>query len=450
MTRTVVVIGGGLAGLTAAVRCADRDNDVTLVEARPRLGGATSSFRRGDLIVDNGQHVILRCYEAYTALLRRFGVQDGVEIQPRFRIPVRSPGGRGSVLRRWPLPAPAHLVPALAGYHALNAAQRVEAARTALALRKLDPGDPALDETSLGAWLEARGVSDRGVDVLWGLLAIATLNTQPHQASLALAAKVFRTGMLDTTAGGDIGIPQRPLGELHGTAAHRALTDAGVKVCLRSKARAVRETETGLQVVFDGGTGQSTVDADAVVVAVPHQAAATLLAGLGLPAVDTWSRLSASPIVNVHALYDRPVLDVPMAAVIDSPLQWVFDRSAIAGAPPGSQYLAVSLSAAGDYIDTRAEELRELFLPALGEVFARAAQAELLDFFVTREPRATFRQAPGTRVLRPRARTEVTGLVLAGAWTDTGWPDTIEGAVLSGERAAEVVSLTSDRKPARR
>lgn len=450
MTRTVVVVGGGLAGLTAAVRCADRRHEVTLMEARPRLGGATSSFRRGDLVVDNGQHVFLRCYQAYSALLRRFGVQDGVRIQRSFRVPVRSPGGRGSVLRRWPLPAPAHLIPALAGYHALTAAQRVEAARTAMALRRLDPDDPALDETSLGAWLEARGVSARGIDVLWGLLAIAALNTQPHQASLALAAKVFRTGMLDTTTGGDIGIPQRPLGELHGTAAHRALSEAGVKVLLRSKARAIRETETGLQVAFDSGTGQSTVEAEAVVVAVPHHAAATLLAELGLPAVDSWPGLAASPIVNVHALYDRPVMDVPMAAVIDSPLQWVFDRSAIARAPRGSQYLAVSLSAAQDYIDTRTEDLRTRFLPALAAVFPRARQAELLDFFVTREPRATFRQAPGTRALRPRARTGIAGLVLAGAWTDTGWPDTIEGAVLSGERAAEVVSLTSDRKSARR
>jgi hydroxysqualene dehydroxylase len=446
--RTVVVIGGGLAGVTAALRCADEGFDVTLVEARPRLGGATFSFRRGDLTVDNGQHIILRCYTAYSALLQRLGMLDGIDMQRRFRVPLLSPDGRSSVLSRWPLPAPAHLAPALLGHHALTMAQRIEAARTAMALRKLNPDDPALDEISFGAWLKARKASERGVEVLWGLLAVAALNTEPDQASLALAARVFRTGMLDTAAGGDIGIPRRPLGELHDAAARRALVEAGVAVWLRSKARAVRKSGAGLQVTVDTGNEESIMDADAVVVAVPHQAAAPLLAELTLPTAGSWSRLSAAPIVNVHVLYDRPVMDGPMVAVIDSPLQWVFDRTDIAGAPAGSQYLAVSLSAARSYINVRTEDLRDSFLPALRVVFPRAAKAELLDFFVTREPRATFHQTPGTRAIRPQARTAIPGLVLAGAWTDTGLPDTIEGAVLSGDRAAEVVSLSSDRKPA--
>jgi squalene-associated FAD-dependent desaturase len=445
----VVVIGGGLAGVSAALRCADRGFDVTVLESRPRLGGATSSFRRGDLTVDTGQHVFLRCYSAYADLLRRLGVFDGVQVQRRFRVPVIAPGGRRMVLQRWGLPAPAHLAPALAGHRALSVSQRAGALRTALALRSLDPDDPALDEISFGAWLDARGEPDRTVRVLWGLLAVAALNAEPHYASLALAARVFRTGMLDTIDGGDIGIPQRPLGELHGTAAHQALVAAGAAVRLRSKARAVRRTEAGLRVLVDNGTEQSTVDANAVVVAVPHQAATQLVADLPVPEARSWSRLSAAPIVNVHVVYDRAVTDAVMAAVIDSPVQWVFDRTNIAGAARG-QYLAVSLSAAHGYIDVRTEDLREMFLPALREVFPRARRAEVLDFFVTREPRATFQQAPGTRAIRPPASTDVPGLVLAGAWTGTGWPDTIEGAVISGNRAAEAVDLSSDRKPARR
>jgi squalene-associated FAD-dependent desaturase len=445
----VVVIGGGLAGVSAALRCADRGFDVTVLESRPRLGGATSSFRRGDLTVDTGQHVFLRCYSAYADLLRRLGVFDGVQVQRRFRVPVIAPGGRRMVLQRWGLPAPAHLAPALAGHRALTVSQRAGALRTALALRSLDPDDPALDEISFGAWLDGRGEPDRTVRVLWGLLAVAALNAEPHHASLALAARVFRTGMLDTIDGGDIGIPQRPLGELHGTAADQALVAAGATVRMRSKARAVRRTEAGLRVLVDNGADQSTVDADAVIVAVPHQAASELLAELPVPEARSWSRLSAAPIVNVHVVYDRAVTDAVMAAVIDSPVQWVFDRTKIAGAARG-QYLAVSLSAAQGYIDVRTEDLREMFLPALREVFPRARRAEVLDFFVTREPRATFQQAPGTRAIRPPARTDVPGLVLAGAWTGTGWPDTIEGAVISGNRAAEAVDLTNDRKPARR
>ena len=178
--------------------------------------------------------------------------------------------------------------------------------------------------------------------------------------------------------------------------------------------------------------------ADSVVVAAPHPAAAGLVADLPVRGAVDWSRLSASPIVNVHAHFDRAVTDVEMAAVLDSPVQWVFDRTRISGARRG-QYLALSQSAAQQELGMRTEDLREIFLPALRELFPAIARARLLDFFVTREPHATFRQAPGTAAHRPAAGTSVPGLVLAGAWTATGWPDTTEGAVRSGIRAAEVV-----------
>ncbi|MGW3469168.1 hydroxysqualene dehydroxylase HpnE [Saccharopolyspora sp. NPDC000995] len=436
----VVVVGGGLAGVTAALRCAELGFEVELLETRPRLGGATYSFVRGDLVVDTGQHVFLRCYTAYTGLLRRLGVADSISVQPRFHVPVLSPGGRASVLCRWNLPAPAHLTPTLLGYRMLTAAERMRVARTALALRRLDPADPALDDISLGQWLRQRGESPRAVDALWGLLTLAALNAEPADASMALAAKVFRTGVLDTTDSADIGIPQVPLGQLHGEAAHRTLLEAGVGIRLRCKARAIRRSGTGFQVPVRENTRESVLTADSVVVAVPHRAAATLVADLPIPGVATWAKLSAAPIVNVHVLYDRPVTSLEMAAVLDSPVQWVFDRTAISGAPRG-QYLAVSLSAAEKHLQARTDYLHDLFIPALRQIFPHARRARVLDFFVTREPNATFRQAPGTAALRPQARTEVPGLVLAGAWTATGWPDTTEGAVLSGTRAAEVVDL---------
>jgi len=158
--------------------------------------------------------------------------------------------------------------------------------------------------------------------------------------------------------------------------------------------------------------------------------------------VQRWAGLGASPIVNVHVIYDRPVMDLPFAAAIDSPVQWVFDRTRISGIStshhgrPGHQYLAISLSAADQYADTPAARLREQFVPALADLFPAAHDANVAEFFVTRERRATFRQAPGTAALRPKAATQRPGLVLAGAWTDTGWPDTMEGAVRSGLAAA--------------
>jgi uncharacterized protein with NAD-binding domain and iron-sulfur cluster len=181
-----------------------------------------------------------------------------------------------------------------------------------------------------------------------------------------------------------------------------------------------------------------------VVLAVPHEKAAPLMPPGALPdeTVAGWAGLGASPIVNVHVIYDRPVMDLPFVAAIDSPVQWVFDRTGISGISaskhgrPGHQYLAISLSAADQYADTPVAQLQEQFVPALAELFPAARDATVTEFFVTRERRATFRQAPGSGALRPKAATAWPGLVLAGAWTDTGWPDTMEGAVRSGLTAA--------------
>ncbi len=179
-----------------------------------------------------------------------------------------------------------------------------------------------------------------------------------------------------------------------------------------------------------------------MVLAVPHEKAAPLIPAGALPpgTVAAWSGLGASPIVNVHVIYDRPVTDLPFAAAVDSPVQWVFDRTHISGLRDGrrdqSQYLAISLSAADEYAEVPAARLREQFVPALAELFPAAREARVAEFFVTRERRATFRQVPGSGALRPKAGTRLPGLVLAGAWTDTGWPDTMEGAVRSGLSAA--------------
>lgn len=444
MSRRVLVVGGGLAGITAALRCADQGCEVTLLENRARLGGAAGSFRRGALSVDTGQHVFLRCYRAYAGLLRRIGALDRVRVQPRFRVPVLSPSAAPAVLRRWELPAPAHLAPALLGHPALSLPQRIRAARTGTRLRELDPQDPELDRISFGDWLRRCGESPRSTRVLWGLLSVAALNAEPDESSLALAAEVFRTGLLDSAGSGDIGVPLRPLGEIHGTAAHRALADAGVRVLLRTKARAVRRDGAGWRVPVAGRGGGDVLETDSLVLAVPHQHAEALLTGVPVPGSERWTRLSAAPIVNVHVIYDRPVLAEPFAAVLDSPVQWLFDRTAPSGLA-GGQYLAISLSAAHQHVEQRTTWLRALFLPALREVLPRAREAEVRDFFVTREPRATFAQAPGSAALRPAAETGLPGLALAGAWTATGLPDTLEGAVRSGDLAARAVRMTFDR-----
>ncbi len=435
--RDVVVVGGGLAGIAAALRAADGGWSVTLVEGRPRLGGAAFSFRRGELSVDNGQHVFLRCCAAYRWLLDRLDVTDRTVLQDRLDIPVLAPGGRRGRLRRTPgVPAPGHLTAALAGYRLLGAADRLRAARGAVALRLLDPADPALDEVSLGQFLRRHGQPPAVVDALWGIVATATLNAAPDDASLALAAKVFRTGLLDHAPAGDVGYAAVPLGELHGTAAHAALDAAGVEVLTGHR---VEEVMPGA-VRATGRRGERTLRPDAVIAALPPRELFRAAPALATTSAAPARELGTSPIVNVHIVYDRTVTDLPFAAGVGSPVQWFFDRTDSSGvrrSQPGAQYLAVTVSAADDVIDTPSAQLRERYVAALADLLPAARRADVVDAFVTRERHATFRQAPGTAALRPGPRSGLDGLWLAGAWTATGWPDTMESAVRSGIAAAE-------------
>jgi squalene-associated FAD-dependent desaturase len=470
----VVVIGGGLAGITAAVALAKAKHEVTLLEAKPRLGGATMSFNRDGLVIDTGQHVFLRCCTAYRGLLDRLGMAAHAPLQPRFDVTVLAPGKR-AVLKRRRVPAPLHMLPALLGYPFLSTPERFRLALAALAFRRLNEADQKTDELRLGDWLEAHGQDERTRRVLWDLFSVSSLNVPGDDASLALAAVVVKTGLLGDADAADIGVPTLPLGELHGTAAARVLGKLGATVRLQAKVAAIEPkgegefhiklagtdaepddaagASGGLGVVPPGehGEGSShreTTDlfADAVVLAVPHEQAAKLIPAGALPAetVDGWAGLGAAPIVNVHVIYDRKVMDVPFAAAVDSPVQWVFDRTRISGMHArgdDGQYLAISLSAADEYASTPVADLRERFVPALAELFPAAKDATVTEFFVTREKRATFRQVPGTARLRPKAATGLPGLVLAGSWTDTGWPDTMEGAVRSGLNA--VIALVS-------
>ncbi len=524
----VAVIGGGLAGITAAIALAEAGAAVTLLEARPRLGGATCSFNRDGLTVDTGQHIFLGCCTAYRDLLGKLGMTEHAPVQNRFDVRVLAPGPtpRPGRLRRTALPGPLHMLPALGRYAFLSLAERANVARPALAMRFVNPSRPGVDEQRFGDWLAARGQTERARRALWDLFSVSALNIAGDDASLSLAAFVVKTGLLGKNNAADIGVPALPLGELHGDAGATLLTKLGAQVLLNAKVTAINPTTpprptspngnahpehpasptdpssprfrvrlarpvdpTDAAAVTSDAAGATEIAADAVVLAVPHDVAARLIPPGALPeaTVAGWAALGASPIVNVHVIYDRPVMDEPFAAAIDSPVQWVFDRTRISGldrlptparsTPPVAskpsersetgvsprsvvvdsgfhsaadvtdaargaqgagrpQYLAISLSAADEYVDVPAAALREQFVPALAELFPAAREAQVTEFFVTRERRATFRQGPGTAALRPAAGTSLPGLVLAGAWTATGWPDTMESAVRSGLQAA--------------
>jgi hydroxysqualene dehydroxylase len=462
----VVVIGGGLAGIAAALDCADAGAQVTLLEVRPRLGGAVYSFERDGLRIDNGQHVFLRCFHAYRALLARLGSERRVELQSRLEIPLVRPGGEVSVLRRSGLPAPLHLAGTLLRYRNLSVRERLGAVRAAVALGRLDPRAPELDRQTLGAWLAAHGQGPRATAALWDLIALPALNLPADQASLALAAFVFKRGLLERADAGDIGFHRRPQSEIVGEPAERALRAAGVDVRLGWRAERVVASggrfevwRRGREVDDEGGRagehaadvegasaslggggaaggGEEQLSADAAIVALPRTRAASLIEPLDPAVAARALKLRDTPIVNLHVVYDRTVCEFPFVGGVESQVQYVFDRSDAGGVDAGMQYLAVSLSGADEEMGMSVEELRARYLPALAELFPRARTARVERFLATREHAATLRAEPGAGALRPGSMTAVPGLALAGAWTDTGWPATLESAVLSGHAAA--------------
>lgn len=471
-----------------------------MLERRHRLGGATWSFERNGIWYDNGQHVFMRCFESYRWFLERIGSAHKVFLQSRLDVPVlrvespvsteisasseiptRSensespadpaiPAAPASVvkgsIRRTASPAPLHLMRSLLHYPHMTGSERINAARTALALRKLDPekrqldsktaaalqsetriepqkGNTALqiDDATFGQWLRSRGESENAIRSLWNLIILPTANLPADQVSLQLAAKIFVTGLLTDNSAADIGWSAVPLSELHADAASVALRNLGAEV--RTKAAVEKITTDPLGVRCDG----EHLPADAVVAAVPHTAADILPEG-SVKHQDRLSELGESPIINVHLVYDQPVTDLPLAAALGSEAQFVFDRTAAAklggnseeGSQRGTgpQCLGISLSAADEYLSWSPAELIEHMTAEVAKLFPKARGRQPRDAMVTREVSATFRGVPGTASLRPPAETNHPGLFIAGAWTDTGWPATMEGAVRSGIAATEL------------
>jgi len=450
----VVVIGGGLAGITAAIDLAEAGLDVSLIEARPWLGGATCSFVRRGLTIDNGQHVFLRCCTAYRELLARLGVTSLCSIQDGLELTVLGPETQAR-LHRSGLPAPLHLASSLAGYRLLSRVERVKAAAAAVVLQFTEFGGRDGDERSLGDWLATRFQDEHARRVFWDMLAVSALNVAADDADLALGANAIRTAVLAGRDGVDIGIPLVPLGQVHGGPAARLLARLGATIRLGVKALTVQASPAGGYDVLvsgdglggDGVSGEAAGDAHeahavlerisaaGVVLAVPSWDAAALAPAELDADAARWARLEPSPVVSVHVIYGSRVTRLPFAVAVGSQVHWVVDKTSSAGLHYG-QYLAMSVPAADSYVDLPASRLREQFLPLLARLFPAADSAGVEDFFVTRERRATIRHAPGSQRWRAAQSDGLPGLALAGAWTDTGWPDTMEGAVRSGQSAA--------------
>jgi len=435
-------MGGGLAGIAAAIRLLDSGHPVTLVERRPYLGGRASSFNDpgSGAEVDIGQHVFLRCCTSYIELLERLGTLPLAHIQPRLRVKVVGPGGRVAALVASPLPAPLHLLPSLLAYSHLSAREKLRALYATLGARLTNRQEPQLEEQSFHQWLKERHQSEQAINNFWDLLVLATLNDRSRGVSAAMGLMVFQEAFLKSRHGADIGYAATSLSQAVGEAARKHILQGGGRLLLGAGI-------SGLAIEREGMVEVRLEDAETLVArwyvsALPHHALMALLPAKVAdgPFFARFREISSSAIVNLHVWYDQQVMDDELVAFVGSPLQWAFNKTRMQGEDESrGQYLAISLSGADEYIHKSDQELAEAFLPQITGAFPRAREARLLHFLVTREERATFRPAPGTARLRPPAVTPISGLLLAGDWTDTGWPSTMEGAVRSGNSAAELI-----------
>ena len=405
--RRVAVVGGGLAGLAAALELADAGHEVVLHEARPTLGGAVQTLpeREGDPPPppDNGQHIALGCFTEYERFVGRIGKGEALRREP-LALPVIDENGRASFVR-----------PGLRllGYSHLPLSSRLRIARVTLRLRGLSPEEHS--DRTFAELLRGFGQRQEEIDRFWDVFIRPALNLPTEEAGADYGIFTVQTALLGGRGAGDLLLPVEPLGAMHGDAAGDALREAGADVRLESRVETLDE-----------------LDSDAVIVALPGAEAAQLL-GADPPALED------SPIVSVHLLFDRPILHHRLAALLDSPAHWVFDRGALTGhSPPGGgQYLTVVSSGVPDLLEVRGRGLVDLMADALTD---RLGAAELLWSRVSREPRATFAARPGTRRLRWTMRTSRPNVVLAGAWVASDWPATMEAAVRSGVAAARALS----------
>ncbi len=442
----VAILGAGLAGLAAGCALADRGHQVTLYERRPWAGGKTYSFveRETQETVDNGQHIFMPCMTAYTGFLRKLGTLRLTRRQRRMRVPVFDAAGRRSDLWAAALRPPFHLAASFTAYRHVAPADKLRIARALVAIMRLNAEErDACNAETFAAWLRRHGQSATAIRDFWDLIVVPTLNARSEEASAAQALFVFQEGFLKSSDATAVGIPAVGLSQLHVEPALRSIERRGGEVRLGC---GVAGIELGAGVSGLSLASGERVVADAYIAALPP---ADLLQLLPAQARETapfalLDRFTTAPIVNLHLWFDGPVAGFDFAAFVGSDLQWIFNRSRIGGEDAeAGEHLVVSLSAAGRYMGLGKRELEELFLPQLQRALPRARARKLRRAVVIKEPEATFLAAPG--LVRPGNETPFANLFLAGAYTATGWPATMESAVRSGTAAAAAVQRRAGR-----
>lgn len=442
----VAVVGGGLAGLSTACALSQSGYRVHLIERRPYVGGRASSYEHlgtGE-VIDNCQHVLLGCCTNLIAFYKQLGVAD--QIRWFDRITFIEPGGRQSLLRPGTLPAPLHNASAFLQSSALSLADKVAIARGMMNFLR---GIPADGTENFESWLTRHGQTRRAIDRFWNPVLVSALNEDLDRVSVHYAAMVFRTSFMLSEQAGWMGVPTIPLSELYSQAVSFIEAHGG-QVSLRTAADsfAYDEHSRRWRVGFEGGN----IETDAAVLAVPFESMQKLLPllpdGASSSLASQLEHFQHSPITGIHLWFDRQITDLDHAVLLDTTIQWMYNKTRLQPqrrTEDAGSYLELVVSASKTLVPMSRQEIIDLAVRELAEFFPEVRQAKLLKAAVVKEVRATFSVTPGLDAYRPGPVTAWPRIFLAGDWTATSWPSTMEGAVRSGHLAAEAVAKAAGK-----
>jgi squalene-associated FAD-dependent desaturase len=426
----VVVIGGGLAGLAAAAALGGAGHSVELLESRSFLGGRATSYEVGNgeeaEFIDNCQHILLRCCVNLLDFYRRLGVAHDIAFSREFTF--IEPGGRRSVLRAGIFPPPAHFAESFLKLSFLNLGEKLAVARAMRAVAR-DQHRPDLDQISMQQWLEEKRQPPRAVERFWRQVLVSAINEELDRMAASHGLQVFRLGFLARKDAYEMGVPAVPLGRLYSGDAWKRIGNVGIR--LRAPASKIVVESGAVRGVI---AGEEEVRGDYYVSALPFERMAAVAPELHLDV----SAFQHSPITGIHLWFDRPVTDLPHATLLDRTIQWMFNKHE-------GRYVQLVVSASRSLVEMPRADVISLALKELAEFFPAVNEAKLEKAHVVKEVRATFSAKPGLEAHRPGNQTGVRNLFLAGDWTKSGWPATMEGAVRSGYFAAEAVAAAAGR-----
>jgi squalene-associated FAD-dependent desaturase len=442
----VIVIGGGLAGLSAGVSLAEAGWRVRLFEQRPFLGGRATSYVLPDgEHVDNCQHVTLGCCTNLEDFYRRVGAQDKIKYFDR--LVFQDPQGRIGIMQAGLFPAPLHMTGSFLGFAPLTFADKRSIANALLDILRGKGHTEDLDTSggiSMMEWLQKRKQTKGAIERFWRVVLVSALDEELDKTDARFGVDVFWKGFLSNRTGYRMGVPAVPLAELY-DGCKKEIERRGGEVNLRMPMRAIHVKDGELvSIEFDGGRQES---ADAYIFAMPHENLTELLpeeVKRKEPKLAQLGNIKVSPITGVHFWFDREVMKEPFVTLLDTTTQWIFNKSALyagknGGGKENGQYLQLVISASYELLQKPRQEIIDLCLGEVRQALPLAREAILMKATVIKEAAATFSPQPGVDRWRPTQETSVKGMYLAGDWTKTGWPATMEGAVRSGYLAAEAV-----------